>query len=212
MCRSSPTTPPATSYTLGLSATPPPPDLAGNTLATARVVTLDGTTSSYTDYVGPTDTNDYYKFTTTGTTSFALSLTGLTADADVYLLNSTGGEVAHSYNSGTAPEAISVSNLAAGTYYVQVKPYNSAATDYTLDLSATPVVSVQSSISYTLGASDENLTLTGSSAINGTGNALANVIMGNSGNNVLAGLGGADHLDGSAGERHGDLRGFRRGG
>jgi hypothetical protein len=32
----------------------------------------------------------------------------------------------------------------------------------------------------------------------GTGNALANVITGNSSNNVIAGLGGADLLDGGA--------------
>jgi serralysin len=45
----------------------------------------------------------------------------------------------------------------------------------------------------------ENLTLTGSAAINGTGSALVNVITGNSGNNVLAGLAGADTLDGGGG-------------
>ena len=59
---------------------------------------------------------------------------------------------------------------------------------------------VQSSISFSLAdpvhaiGSIENLTLTGSTAINGTGNALDNVITGNSGNNILAGLGGADTL------------------
>jgi len=35
---------------------------------------------------------------------------------------------------------------------------------------------VQASITYTLGADVENLTLTGSSAINGTGNTLDNVL------------------------------------
>ena len=45
----------------------------------------------------------------------------------------------------------------------------------------------------------ENLTLTGAASINGTGNALANVIIGNSGKNIIAGLAGADFLDGGGG-------------
>ncbi|BBF92925.1 Ig-like domain-containing protein [Blastochloris tepida] len=45
----------------------------------------------------------------------------------------------------------------------------------------------------------ENLTLTGKGKINGTGNTLANIIIGNVSNNVLAGLGGADHMDGGLG-------------
>ena len=38
----------------------------------------------------------------------------------------------------------------------------------------------------------ENLTLTGSAAVNGTGNALNNVLTGNSAKNILQGLGGND--------------------
>ena len=58
---------------------------------------------------------------------------------------------------------------------------------------------VQAAVTYTLAANVENLTLTGTGNINGTGNALDNVIVGNGGNNILAGLGGADTLDGGAG-------------
>ncbi|MFD1327131.1 cadherin-like domain-containing protein, partial [Mycoplana ramosa] len=57
---------------------------------------------------------------------------------------------------------------------------------------------VQSSVSLTLGANLENLVLTGS-ALNGTGNGLANVITGNGGANTLNGGGGADRLVGGAG-------------
>jgi hypothetical protein len=51
---------------------------------------------------------------------------------------------------------------------------------------------VQSSISYTLGANLENLTLLGSAKLNGTGNTLNNLITGNSGANTLNGGSGVD--------------------
>ncbi len=58
---------------------------------------------------------------------------------------------------------------------------------------------VQSSITFTLGADTENLTLTGATAINGTGNTLNNVLTGNSAANTLSGGAGADALIGGAG-------------
>jgi Ca2+-binding RTX toxin-like protein len=58
---------------------------------------------------------------------------------------------------------------------------------------------VKAGISFTLGAFVENLLLTGSGAINGTGNVLANTLTGNAGANSLYGLAGNDTLSGGAG-------------
>jgi Ca2+-binding RTX toxin-like protein len=58
---------------------------------------------------------------------------------------------------------------------------------------------VQASISYTLPDNVENLTLTGTTNVNGTGNSGNNVLTGNTGNNTLMGGGGSDTFNGGAG-------------
>jgi Ca2+-binding RTX toxin-like protein len=58
---------------------------------------------------------------------------------------------------------------------------------------------VQASVTFTLSDYVENLTLTGTAAINGTGNGLDNIITGNAGNNTLDGGAGADRMEGGKG-------------
>ncbi|WP_085318153.1 methyl-accepting chemotaxis protein [Derxia lacustris] len=60
--------------------------------------------------------------------------------------------------------------------------------------------SVQASVSWTLGANLEQLTLGGSAGLRGSGNALANLIAGNAGANLLDGGSGNDTLRGGAGD------------
>jgi len=130
-----------TNYNLAVSAAPlAPVDLAGNTLATARAITVGSSTTSYTDWVGSTDTNDYYRFTLANSGNFNLGLTGMTAGADVQLLNSSGSVIASSTNGGTASESIT-SQLSAGTYYIRVYPYT-GDTNYNLAVSAAPLAPV----------------------------------------------------------------------
>jgi len=59
---------------------------------------------------------------------------------------------------------------------------------------------VFASISHTLAANVENLTLTGCKAINGTGNSLTNILTGNGLANILKGADGTDTLKGGAGD------------
>lgn len=58
---------------------------------------------------------------------------------------------------------------------------------------------VRASVSHTLATNVESMVLTGTAAINGTGNSGNNVLVGNAGNNSLKGGGGNDKLIGGAG-------------
>ena len=58
---------------------------------------------------------------------------------------------------------------------------------------------VLASVTHTLSVNLENLTLTGTAAINGTGNAKDNVIIGNVANNIAVGTGRQRQLTGGGG-------------
>ncbi|MCE6949494.1 hypothetical protein LAZ29_00800 [Cereibacter sphaeroides] len=103
----------------------------------------------------------------------------------------TGNGAANVLNGGTGADTL-VGGLGNDTYVTDGGDTITEAAGAGTDL-------VQSSVSLTLGANLENLTLTGLRAINGTGNGLANRITGNGAANVLNGGTGADTLVGGLG-------------
>ncbi|BAN47488.1 Calx-beta domain-containing protein [Metapseudomonas resinovorans] len=109
------------------------------------------------------------------------------------LANLITGNAANNLLNGGAGADRMVGGLGNDTYVVD------NASDVLVEAAGGGVDMVQSSIGFTLGAELDNLTLTGSAAINGTGNALANLLTGNTGANVLTGAAGNDVLNGGAG-------------
>ena len=134
-----------TNYSLNLTtaAISVPVD-PGNTLATARNIGILNTLQTFNDYVGSGDANDFYRFTLNGTNSVNLNLSGLSADADLQLIQDVNGNgaidsgeiLASSTQGSTLPENL-IRDLTAGTYFIHVFPF-SGSTNYTLTASATP--------------------------------------------------------------------------
>ena len=73
------------------------------------------------------------------------------------------------------------------------------AKDVLTEVSNQGIDVAKSTVTFKLAANLENLQLLGTSAINGTGNSVANVLTGNGTNNSLSGLDGNDTLDGGSG-------------
>ena len=94
-----------------------------------------------------------------------------------------GGKGADLMRGGTGDDLFYVDNIGD-----VVSEYTNAGTD-----------GVLSSVTFTLGGNVENLTLTGTNNLAGTGNSLDNSLTGNAGDNVLQGGLGNDIIDGGNG-------------
>ncbi len=77
--------------------------------------------------------------------------------------------------------------------------YVDSTVDSVTEQSNEGIDKVFSAVTYALSANVENLSLTGTAAINGSGNSLNNTIQGNGANNALYGYGGNDSLYGYGG-------------
>ena len=77
-----------------------------------------------------------YTLTTTADGPLAVTLSGLSADLDLFLLEDDGGEACATscldYSAGIADETIEIDALPAGTYHIVVDGYSGAESDFTL--------------------------------------------------------------------------------
>lgn len=107
-------------------------DVAGNTLNTATNITINSNINYYIDYLGASDTDDYYQFVLNQPSTFIL-LAGEFANNDLdsllnpselvfgELLNSTG-QVLQSGNYTTQPDDLDIQTpLQPGTYYLHFR-------------------------------------------------------------------------------------------
>lgn len=128
----------------------------------------------------------------------------ITSSTGTHKLVGLGGDdtlVASGYNDtlegGAGNDWLNGTNMFGGTgndSYVVDSPFDSVT-----EVAGGGIDNVRSSVSYTLTANVETLVLTGTAAINGTGNQQSNTITGNGAANLLRGGAGSDRLTGGGG-------------
>ncbi|NJR39417.1 MAG: DUF4394 domain-containing protein [Leptolyngbyaceae cyanobacterium CSU_1_4] len=115
------------------------PDTIGNRQDLAKQIALSTTSTSFVDSISRSDANDYYRFDVTTPGNLSLNLNGLSANADVQVLNLNGTVVGSSANVGNASESLNL-NLGTGSFFVRVFPNApSQGTPYSLNASLTPL-------------------------------------------------------------------------
>ncbi|EGF93612.1 hemolysin-type calcium-binding repeat 2 copies family protein [Asticcacaulis biprosthecium C19] len=166
--------------------------LSGGTGNDSYYVQNAGDTISEASNAGTDSVFSWVTYSIAGKQIENLTLTGAVA------LNATGNNLANVLTGNTLANTLDgsgghdrldggagIDTLIGGTgndTYVVDDP-----TDTLTELAGQGADSVEAWTTYTLGAEVENLTLMGSAAISGTGNALNNVLTGNSNSNILTG-------------------------
>ena len=159
---------------------------------------VDSTTDTITEQAnGGTDTiQSSITYTIAAANVENLTLTGITAinatgNAGNNVITGNGGN--NTLDGGAGTDTL-IGGSGDDIYIVN------STTDTITELASGGTDTIQSSVTYTIAAANiENLTLTGTAAINGTGNGDNNVITGNGGNNTLNGGDGTDTLIGGSG-------------
>ncbi|MBD2460607.1 hypothetical protein H6G89_06075 [Oscillatoria sp. FACHB-1407] len=179
----------STRYQLSFTSTPlpipvtnpvpqPPPipaDLAGNTPATARQIGVSSTPSVFSDYVGPEDTADFYRFTVgepgspSSRVSFSIQGDGQVIPGMFTIRDSLNAIVKRLYPGQGETTFNDV--LASGTYYIQVEPTFKGG-NYNLTVAANSIPDFAGNTSNTARAIALSPTPTTISEFAGTGDLI----------------------------------------
>lgn len=122
-----------------------PADGAGNTLTSARLVSLSATPSLFSDTVSGTDSDDFYVFTVGDASNpsvrlnVSLSKGGQNSGVTINLRDGLGNVIDTRSLLSTDTATAFTKTLAAGTYYAQVNTSRDTPAPYTLNLSANPI-------------------------------------------------------------------------
>ena len=191
-------------------------DYTGTTTGTGKTVTFAAGSATAIVTVNPTgdstvEPNETVALTLASGTGYAVgtttAVTGTIANDDFTgdntnnILNGTAGNdilsglAGNDTLNGGGGIDILIGGLGNDTYVVDT------VTDVITELSSEGTDTIESSVTFSLAnlAQIENLTLTGTGNLNGTGNTQNNVMRGNSGNNILNGGAGIDQLTGGLG-------------
>ena len=148
---------------------------------------------------GGTDIVEAYASFTLGANLENLSLSGTAAINGIgnALSNRMTGNVAANYLNGGAGIDTLIGGDGNDHYVIDNSSDIVTETNAVAATGGTDIVEAYAS--FTLGANLENLSLSGTATINGTGNTLNNTIIGNGGSNILTGGLGSDTMRGNLG-------------
>ena len=106
-------------------------DVAGNTFGRARDLGTLTSDRTFSDRVGGSDKADVFRFNVDRSTQLTSTLSGLAADIDMYLFNSSGREVGRDAKTGSRSESVSLT-MSRGQYFVLLIPRGNAESSYRL--------------------------------------------------------------------------------
>jgi FKBP-type peptidyl-prolyl cis-trans isomerase len=138
-----------TKYRLTLSA-PAPTDFLGNSFETASALDLRSK-SSFSEFVGNTDPNDFIRFRLPEPGQLTLNLKNLSADVNLKLYDSDRNLIGNSSRKGIADEKITRRLIDYGsTYYIQIAqtPKRNGFYNFSYTFKPDPPVTTASGLKY----------------------------------------------------------------